>query len=61
MRCIFYFKAILIYVFKLIFSFLSYRLINNEVSPTLGIHLGVRQLGAIKANDVIYVEDKCPK
>ncbi|XP_023292870.2 mitochondrial amidoxime-reducing component 1 [Lucilia cuprina] len=35
----------------------SYRLINDNVSPTLGIHLGLRQAGTIKANDVIYVED----
>ncbi|TMW44977.1 hypothetical protein DOY81_009946, partial [Sarcophaga bullata] len=39
----------------------SYRLINDKVSPTLGIHLGIRQSGAIKANDVIYIEDNCPK
>ncbi|KAM7347789.1 uncharacterized protein YcbX-like [Cochliomyia hominivorax] len=35
----------------------SYRLLNDKVSPSLGIHLGLRQAGSIKANDVIYVED----
>ncbi|KAL7735376.1 hypothetical protein ACLKA6_003226 [Drosophila palustris] len=35
----------------------SYRLFDYE-SPALGIHLGLRRPGKVKANDVIYVEDK---
>lgn len=30
---------------------------KNYASPALGIHLGLRQAGSIKTNDVIYVED----
>ncbi|TMW44976.1 hypothetical protein DOY81_009945, partial [Sarcophaga bullata] len=39
----------------------SYRLIHDKSSPTLGIHMGVRQTGAIKLNDVIYIEDNSEK
>ncbi|XP_001361377.2 mitochondrial amidoxime-reducing component 1-like [Drosophila pseudoobscura] len=35
----------------------SFRLFNYS-SPALGIHLGLRQPGKVKANDVVYVEDK---
>ncbi|TDG42866.1 hypothetical protein AWZ03_010686, partial [Drosophila navojoa] len=35
----------------------SYRLFNYA-SPALGIHLGLRQAGNVKVNDVIYVEEK---
>ncbi|XP_017027937.1 mitochondrial amidoxime-reducing component 1 [Drosophila kikkawai] len=35
----------------------SYRLFNFS-SPALGIHLGLRLPGKVKANDVVYVEDK---
>ncbi|XP_017066674.1 mitochondrial amidoxime-reducing component 1 [Drosophila eugracilis] len=35
----------------------SYRLFNYS-SPALGIHLGLRVPGKVKANDVVYVEDK---
>ncbi|XP_030081223.1 mitochondrial amidoxime reducing component 2 isoform X2 [Drosophila hydei] len=35
----------------------SYRLFDYP-SPALGIHLGLRQAGNVKVNDVIYVEDK---
>ncbi|KAH8402296.1 hypothetical protein KR009_011092 [Drosophila setifemur] len=34
----------------------SYRLFNYS-SPALGIHLGLRLPGKVKANDVVYVED----
>ncbi|XP_022223698.2 mitochondrial amidoxime-reducing component 1-like [Drosophila obscura] len=35
----------------------SYRMFNYS-SPLLGIHLGLRQPGKVKANDVVYVGDK---
>nr|XP_016930178.1 mitochondrial amidoxime-reducing component 1 [Drosophila suzukii] len=35
----------------------SYRLFNYS-SPALGIHLGLRLPGKVKANDVVYVGDK---
>ncbi|XP_030081224.1 mitochondrial amidoxime-reducing component 1-like [Drosophila hydei] len=35
----------------------SYRLFNYP-SPAMGVHMGLRQTGIVKANDVIYVEDK---
>ncbi|EDW01244.1 mitochondrial amidoxime reducing component 2 [Drosophila grimshawi] len=35
----------------------SYRLFDYP-SPALGIHLGIRRQGIIKANDVVYVEAK---
>ncbi|XP_017044981.1 mitochondrial amidoxime-reducing component 1 [Drosophila ficusphila] len=35
----------------------SYRLFKLS-SPALGIHLGLRLPGKVKANDVVYVEDK---
>ncbi|ALC42427.1 CG1665 [Drosophila busckii] len=34
----------------------SYRLFNYA-SPALGIHLGLRRFGNVKANDVVYIED----
>lgn len=45
----------LINLFVLLFC--SYRVINDKVSPTLGSHMGLRQAGTIKLNDIIYVED----
>ncbi|EDW35009.1 GL20094 [Drosophila persimilis] len=35
----------------------SYRTFNHS-SPLLGIHLGLRQPGKVKANDVVYVGEK---
>jgi len=35
----------------------SYRLFNYS-SPALGVHMGLRLPGKVKANDVVYVEDK---
>ncbi|XP_023031727.1 mitochondrial amidoxime-reducing component 1 [Drosophila willistoni] len=35
----------------------SYRLFNYS-SPALGVHLGLRVPGKVKANDIIYVEEK---
>ncbi|XP_033247187.1 mitochondrial amidoxime-reducing component 1-like isoform X4 [Drosophila miranda] len=35
----------------------SYRSFNHS-SPLLGIHLGLRQPGKVKANDVVYVGEK---
>uniref|UniRef100_A0A1B0FC14 MOSC domain-containing protein n=1 Tax=Glossina morsitans morsitans TaxID=37546 RepID=A0A1B0FC14_GLOMM len=36
----------------------KYRMVTRYSSPALGIHLGLREAGAVKVNDIIYVEDE---
>jgi len=36
----------------------SYRSFPGYASPAMGVHLGIRQNGTVKHNDVIYIEDK---
>ncbi|XP_075154623.1 mitochondrial amidoxime reducing component [Haematobia irritans] len=38
----------------------SFRMFKNYSSPAMGVHLGVRRVGQIKPNDVVYVEDSQP-
>ena len=51
-----YYKYHRIFHFTKCQAFFRYRQFKNYASPALGIHLGVRQPGSIKLNDVIYVE-----
>ncbi|XP_017847562.1 mitochondrial amidoxime reducing component 2 [Drosophila busckii] len=35
----------------------SYRVITSDSSPVMGVHMGLRQPGSVKLNDVVYVAD----
>uniref|UniRef100_A0A1I8PN82 MOSC domain-containing protein n=1 Tax=Stomoxys calcitrans TaxID=35570 RepID=A0A1I8PN82_STOCA len=38
----------------------SFRMFKNYDSPAMGVHIGLRRIGQIKPNDIIYVEELQP-